>query len=113
MELATHDPAIKNSLDFELFMVIDDLGRRGGSRATTGERIRKRKGELDNGEDGMEAAHGKREFELVGSMADTRSDFEGPKVSMGEFCRWSGGANIAHVYQTLSPGFRSGAGSLQ
>ena len=27
VELSTHDPAVKNAFDFELFVVIDDLGR--------------------------------------------------------------------------------------
>ena len=97
VEFVTHNSAIKDALDFKLFVVIDDLGRRGGSRTTTGEWIRRRECELDNGEDGMKATHGEGEFELVGSMTDARSDFEGSKTSMGEFCRWSGGANIAHV----------------
>ena len=83
VESATYDPAVKHLFDFELFVVIDDLGWRGRSRVTTRERIRRREGELDNGEDGMEAMHGEGEFELVGSMTDTQSDFEGPETSMG------------------------------
>ena len=72
-------------------------GGRGRSRAATGERIGRCKSELDDGEDGMKVTHGKGEFELVGSMADSQSDFEGSKMSMGEFHRWSGGANITPV----------------
>ena len=62
-----------------------------------GKGVRRRKGELDDGEDGMEAAHGEREFELVGSMANAQSDFEWPETSMGQFCGQSSGANIARV----------------
>ena len=68
VELTMHDPAVENALDFELFVVIDDRGRR---RATTGEWIRRCESELDNGEDRMKATHGEGEFELVGSMTDT------------------------------------------
>ena len=96
-----HDPAVENALDFELLVVIDDLRWRGRSRATTGEWIRRREGELDNGEDGMEVTHGEGEFELVGSMTDTRSDFERPEASMGEFRGWSGGANVACIKPDL------------
>ena len=71
VEFSTYDPAVEDALDFELFVVIDDHRRRGRSRATTGEWIRRREGELDNGEDGMEVTHGEGEFELVGSMTDT------------------------------------------
>ena len=97
MKLATHDPAVENVFDFELFVVIDDLGRRGGSRVMTGERIRRHKSELYDREDGVVTAHGEGEFKLVGSMADARCDFKGAETSMGEFRRWSGGANIARV----------------
>ena len=65
-----HDPAVENALDFELFVVINDLGQRG-RRATTGKGIRRRESELDNEEDRMEAAHGEGEFELVSFMTDT------------------------------------------
>ena len=52
VEFATHDPAVKHLFDFELFMVIDDLRRRGRSRATTRERIGGRESELYDREDG-------------------------------------------------------------
>ena len=94
MEFATHNSAIKDALDFELFMVIDDLRR---SRATTGEWIGRCRSELYDGEDRMATVHGEGELELVGSMADARSDFEGPEASMGEFRRRGGSANVACV----------------
>ena len=97
VELAMHDPTIEHSFDFEFFMVADDLRWGGRSRMATGKGVRRHEGELDNGENGMEVAHGKGEFELVGSMTDTRSDFKGPEVSMGEFRRRRGGANIARI----------------
>ena len=71
VELSTHDPAVENVLDFELFVVIDDLGRRGRSRVTTRERIRRHEGELSDGEDGMVATHGEGELELVCTMTYT------------------------------------------
>ena len=92
-----HDPAIEHSFDFEFFVIADDLGQRGRSRTTTGKGIRRHEGELDYGEDRMEAAHGEGEFDLVGSMINMRSDFKRPKVSMGEFRGWSSGANIACI----------------
>ena len=97
VELVTHDPAIEHSFDFKFLVIADDLGQRGRRRATTGKGVRRCEGELDDGENGMKVAHGEGEFELVGSMADTRSDFEGSETSMGEFRRRSGGANIARV----------------
>ena len=97
VEFSTHDPAVEDALDFELFVVIDDLGRRGGSRTMTGEWIRRRERELDDREDGVKATHGKGEFELVGSMTDVQSDFERPEALMGEFRRRGGGANITRV----------------
>ena len=97
VELATHDPAIENSLDFELFVVVNDIGQRMGSRAMTRKGVGRCESELDDGEDRMEAAHGEREFELVGSMTDTRSDFERPETSMGQFRGWSSGANITCI----------------
>ena len=101
MELTTHDPAVKDALDFELLVVIDDLGRRGRSKATTRERIRRCESELYDREDGVVTVHGEGEFELVGSMADARSDFERPKTSMGQFRGQSGGVNIACVQPDL------------
>ena len=97
VEFATHNSAIKDPLDFELFVVIDDLGRRGRSRTTTREWIGRHGSELYDGEDGVVTVHGEGELELVGSMADARSDFEGPEASLGEFHGRSGGANIARV----------------
>ena len=97
VELATHDPTIEHLFNFELFVVIDDLGRRGRSRVTTRERIGRRESELYDREDRVVTAHGEGEFKLVGSMADTRSDFEGPETSMGQFRGRSGGANIPRV----------------
>ena len=97
MKLATHDPAVEDALDFELFMVIDDHRQRGRSRVMTGEWIRRRKSELYDGEDGVVTAHGEGKLELVGSMADARSDFKRPETLMGQFRGQSGGANIARV----------------
>ena len=71
MKLATHDPAVEDVLDFELFVVIDDHRQGGRSRVATGERIGRHESELGHGEDGMKATHGEGEFELVGSMTDT------------------------------------------
>ena len=71
MELTTHDLAVENALDFELFMVIDDLGRRRGSRATTRERIRRHESKLYDQEDRVVTAHGEGEFELVCAMTYT------------------------------------------
>ena len=96
-----HDPAVEHVFDFELFVVADDLRRRGERRATTGKGVRRREGELDDGENEMKATHGEGEFELVGSMTDTRSDFERPEVSMGKFCGWSGGVDVACVKPDL------------
>ena len=73
MKLATHDPAVENVFDFELFVVIDNLGRRGRSRAATRKGIGGCKSELYDREDRVVTAHGPHgegEFELVGSMAD-------------------------------------------
>ena len=64
VEFSMHDPAVEDALDFELFVVIDDLGWRGRRRATTGKGIRRRERELDDGEDRMKATHGEGEFEL-------------------------------------------------
>ena len=101
VELSTHDPAVENALDFELFVVIDDLGRRGRSRVATRKGIGGRESELYDQEDRVVTAHGEGELELVGSMADAQSDFERPGTSMGQFRRWSGGANIARVQPDL------------
>ena len=101
MELSTHDPAVENVFDFELFMVIDDLGRRMGSRATTRKRIGRRESKLYDKEDGVVMAHGEGEFKFVSSMADARCDFEGPEPSMAEFHRRSGGSNITRVKPDL------------
>ena len=99
-----HDPAVENVLDFELFMVINDLGWRGRSRVTTRERIRRREGELSDGKDRMVATHGEGELELVCAMTYVRCDFEGAKLSMGEFRGRSGGSNIARVKPDLVAG---------
>ena len=64
---------------------------------TTGEWIRRRERELDDGEDRVKATHGEGEFELVGSMADARSDFKWPETSIRQFRGRSGGANIACI----------------
>ena len=53
------------------------------------------------GKMGVVMGHGEGELELVGSMADTQSDFEGPEASMGKFRGWSSGANVAHVKPDL------------
>ena len=63
----------------------------------TREWIGRRESELYDREDGVVTAHGEGEFKLVGSMADTRCDFKGAEPSMGEFCRWSDGSNIARI----------------
>ena len=47
VEFATHDPAIKNLFDFELFVIIDDIRQRRGSRTTAGEGIRRREFQSD------------------------------------------------------------------
>ena len=96
-----HDPAVEDVLDFELLVVIDDLGRRGRSRAATRKGIGGCESELYDREDRVVTAHGEGEFELVGSMANTQSDFERPKTSMGQFRGWSSGANIACVKPDL------------
>ena len=82
VESATHNSAIKDTLDFELFMIIDDLRCRRGSRATTRERIGRHESKLYDREDGVVTAHGEGEFEPVCTMTYTRCDFEGPETLM-------------------------------
>ena len=56
VEFAMHNSAIKDPLDFKLFVVIDDLGQRRRSRMTTREWIGRRGSELYDGEDGGDGA---------------------------------------------------------
>ena len=92
-----HDPAVENALNFKLFVVIDDLGWRGRSRVMTRKGIWRCESELYDGEDGVVMADGEGKLELVGSMANARSNFERPKTLMGQFRGQSGGANIARI----------------
>ena len=86
VDLAMQDPAIKDLLDVVLFVVVNDFRQRRGGRTTTGKGIRRHEGHFDDWKDRVVATHGEGELQLVGAMTDARCDFEGSKMSVGQFC---------------------------
>jgi hypothetical protein len=68
--------AIQYCLDLILLLAIDKSCGWGGRRSSK-DRIRRCRGQLDHGEDGVKAAEVVREFKVVCTMADTSFDDKG------------------------------------
>ena len=77
LDLSISKTAVEDGLHFELFVAVDDIGRGRRCDLATRKGIGRSGGELDDGEDGVQLAHRKWQFELVCTRSDTRFDFEG------------------------------------
>jgi hypothetical protein len=69
--------AVQDSLDLILFLTVDKSCGWGWRRSLAKDRIRRRRGQLDHGEDRVKAAEVVREFKAVCAMADTSFDDKG------------------------------------
>jgi hypothetical protein len=74
--VVTHS-AVQDSLDLILLLTIDKGCGWRQCRLSARDRIRRGRGQLDHGEDGVKAAEVVREFEAVCAMADTGFDDKG------------------------------------
>jgi hypothetical protein len=70
--------AVQNTLDLILFLTINESCGWGWHRLSSKNRIRRHRGQLDHGEDGVKAAEVVREFKVVCAMADASFDNKGP-----------------------------------
>jgi hypothetical protein len=69
--------AIQYCLDLILLLTIDKSCGWGWCRSSAKDRIRRRRGQFDHGEDRVKAAEVVREFKVVCAMADTSFDDKG------------------------------------
>jgi hypothetical protein len=69
--------AVQYSLDLILFLTIDESCGWGWCRSSARDGIRKRRRQLDHGEDRVKVAELGREREVVCAMADTSFDNKG------------------------------------
>jgi hypothetical protein len=74
--VVTHS-AVQDSLDLILLFTIDKGCGWRRRRPLTKDRIRRGRGQLDHGEDGVKVAEVVREFEAVCAMADASFDDKG------------------------------------
>jgi hypothetical protein len=74
--VVTH-AAVQDSLDLILFLTVDESCGWGWHRSSAKDRIRRRRGQLDHGEDGVKVAEVVREFKAVCAMADASFDDKG------------------------------------
>jgi hypothetical protein len=74
--VVTHS-AIQYCLDLILLLTINESCGWGWHRSSARDGIRKRRGQLDHGEDGVKAAKVGRESKAVCAMADTSFDDKG------------------------------------
>jgi hypothetical protein len=74
--VVTH-AAVQDSLDLILFLIVDESCGWGWRRSSARDGIRKRRGQLDHGEDGVKAVEVGREFKAVCAMANTSFDDKG------------------------------------
>jgi hypothetical protein len=74
--VVTHS-TIQYRLDLILLLTIDKSCGWGWHRSLARDRIRRRRGQLDHGEDGVKAAEVVRESKAVRAMADTSFDGKG------------------------------------
>jgi hypothetical protein len=69
--------AVQDSLDLILLLIIDKSCGWRRRRLSAKDRIRRGRGQLDYGEDGVKVAEVVREFEAVCAMADASFDDKG------------------------------------
>jgi hypothetical protein len=69
--------AIQYCLDLILLLAIDKSCGWGWRRSLAKDRIRRRRGQLDHGEDGVKAVEMVRKFKAVYAMADASFDDKG------------------------------------
>jgi hypothetical protein len=69
--------AVQDGLNLILFLAIDKCCGWGWRRSSAKDRIRRRRGQLDHGEDGVKVAEVVREFKAVCAMASTGFDDKG------------------------------------
>jgi hypothetical protein len=74
--VVTHS-AVQYSLDLILFLTVDESQGWGWCQSSARDGIRKRGGQLDHGEDGVEAVEVGGKSEAVCTMADTGFDNKG------------------------------------
>ena len=69
-------PTVQYLLNSPLLFSVNDLRRRRRLRTTTSDRIRDGWGQLDNIEDRMKAAHGRRKAEAISTVSDFLDDWK-------------------------------------
>jgi hypothetical protein len=74
--VVTH-AAVQDSLDLILFLTVNESCGWGWHRSSAKDRIRRCRGQLDHGEDGVKAAEMVREFKVVCAMANASFDNKG------------------------------------
>jgi hypothetical protein len=76
-QLVVTHVAVQDSLDLILFLTVDKSCGWGWRRSSAKDRIRRHRGQLDHGEDGVKAAEVVREFKAICAMADASFDDKG------------------------------------
>jgi hypothetical protein len=74
--------AVQDSLNLILFLTVNESWGWGWRRSSAKDGIRRRRGQLDHGEDGVKVAEVVREGKAVCAMADTSFDDKGAQVSV-------------------------------
>jgi hypothetical protein len=69
--------AVQDSLDLILFLTVNECCGWGWHQSLAKDRIRRRRGQLDHGENGVKAAEMVREFKMVCAMANASFNDKG------------------------------------
>jgi hypothetical protein len=76
-QLVVTHVAVQDSLNLILFLTVNECCGWGWHRSSAKDRIRRRRGQLDHGEDRVKVAEVVREFKVVCTMADASFDDKG------------------------------------